>query len=53
MYYYLFKWIKYFLIGKLKKIYSGIINENFFGNYLFVNLKIVFVMGFLGNENEN
>lgn len=44
---------KIFFNWKIKKIYSEIINENFFGNYLFVNLKIVFVMGFLGNENEN
>lgn len=53
MYHHLFKWIKYSLTGKLKKTYSGTINENFSGNYPFVNLKIGLAMGLSGNVNEN
>lgn len=44
---------KIFFNWKIKKTYSGTINENFSGNYPFVNLKIALAMGLSGNENEN
>lgn len=44
---------KIFFNWKIKNTYSGTINENFSGNYPFVNLKTALAMGLSGNENEN
>lgn len=44
---------KIYFNWKIKKTYSGTINENFSGNYPFVNLKLALAMGLSGNVNEN